>query len=122
MKRIFIKQTKDGNIMLMPGPGDGITSFEVDDQMYITLKKEAEFYRINEGKIEFDSNKFGLTYPFLTKEGKIESLKQELTQTDYKVVKCFEAQMVGVLLPYDIKDLYEKRENIRKRIRILEGK
>lgn len=51
----------------------------------------------------------------------IEQLKAQLTSTDYKVVKCSEAQMAGKELPYDIVALHAERQALRDRINELEG-
>lgn len=51
----------------------------------------------------------------------IEQLKAQLTSTDYKVVKCSEAQMTGEELPYDIVALHAERQALRDRINELEG-
>lgn len=51
----------------------------------------------------------------------IERLKQELSETDYKIIKCSEYSLAGVALPYDIADLHAKRQALRDRINELEG-
>ena len=51
----------------------------------------------------------------------IASLKAELQSTDYKIIKCSEAQLVGEELPYDIVALHEERQALRDKINELEG-
>lgn len=51
----------------------------------------------------------------------IASLKAELTSTDYKIIKCSEAQLVGEELPYDIVALHAERQAQRDRINELES-
>jgi hypothetical protein len=51
----------------------------------------------------------------------IASLKAELASTDYKIIKCSEAQLVGEELPYDIATLHAERQALRDRINELEG-
>lgn len=51
----------------------------------------------------------------------IERLKQELSETDYKIIKCSEYSLAGVELPYDIAELHAKRQALRDRINELEG-
>lgn len=46
----------------------------------------------------------------------IEALKAELAETDYQVIKCYEASLVGEELPYDMKMLHTSRNAIRARI------
>ena len=51
----------------------------------------------------------------------IASLKAELSSTDYKIIKCSEAQLVGEALPYDIMALHAERQALRDRINELES-
>lgn len=51
----------------------------------------------------------------------IAELKRQLAAEDYKVIKCFEAQMCGEELPYDIAELHAARNAIRARINELQG-
>ena len=55
-----------------------------------------------------------------TTEQEIASLKSELEQTDYKIIKCFEYQLVNLELPYDIQILHIERQALRDRINELE--
>lgn len=50
----------------------------------------------------------------------IESLKTQLAETDYKIIKCSEYQLVGQELPYDIQELHTERQFLRDRINALE--
>lgn len=51
----------------------------------------------------------------------IAALKKQLASTDYKIIKCSEAQLVGEELPYDITALHAERQAIRNQINELEG-
>lgn len=51
----------------------------------------------------------------------IAALKAQLAAEDYKVIKCFEAQMCGEELPYDIAELHATRNAIRAQINELQG-
>ena len=51
---------------------------------------------------------------------KIASLKEELSDGDYRVIKCYEASLANKPLPYDINDMYIERQKIRDRINELE--
>ena len=48
-------------------------------------------------------------------------LKSQLESTDYKIIKCSEAQLVGEELPYDIVALHAERQALRDKINELEG-
>ena len=53
-------------------------------------------------------------------EDQIQSLKQQLSSTDYKIIKCSEAQLLGEELPYDIASLHAERQVLRDKINELE--
>ena len=50
----------------------------------------------------------------------IASLKNQLSSTDYKIIKCSEAQLLGEELPYDISSLHAERQTLRDKINELE--
>ena len=50
----------------------------------------------------------------------IESLKSELQDSDYKVIKCAEAMAVGAEMPYDVESLHKVRQALRDKINKLE--
>lgn len=47
---------------------------------------------------------------------KIESLKQEIESSDYKIIKCYEYALCNLPLPYDVIKLHEERQAIRDEI------
>lgn len=53
-------------------------------------------------------------------QGEIDAIKAELSETDYQVIKCYEASLVGEELPYDIKALHTERDLKRAKINALE--
>ena len=53
---------------------------------------------------------------------KIKQLKEQLIQTDYKIIKCSESFINGKELPYDIAALHTERQAIRDEINHLESK
>ena len=55
-----------------------------------------------------------------TIETQIGELKQRLSESDYKVTKCYECSLVGETLPYDIQALHDERQAIRDEINRLE--
>lgn len=57
----------------------------------------------------------------LTAEQKIFDAKAELAATDYMVIKCAEAQLVGYDMPYDVMELHQKRQRLRDKINELGG-
>lgn len=53
-------------------------------------------------------------------EKSISLLKQQLSETDYKVIKNMEATMANELLPYNANELHSERQAIRDKINELE--
>ena len=51
----------------------------------------------------------------------IESLKSELQESDYKVIKCAEAMAVGAEMPYNVTALHNERQALRDKINELES-
>lgn len=55
------------------------------------------------------------------KQARIAELKQQLADTDYKIIKCSEYSLAGLDLPYDIVELHATRQALRDEINQLEG-
>ncbi len=51
----------------------------------------------------------------------IATLKRQLSETDYKIIKCSECSLAGLVLPYDIVALHTQRQTIRDEINTLEA-
>ena len=51
----------------------------------------------------------------------IESLKSELQESDYKVIKCAEAICLNEELPYNMTELHNERLALRDKINELES-
>lgn len=52
----------------------------------------------------------------------IQALKDGLSESDYKVAKCYEASLVGLEMPYNVGELHAERQAQRDRINELENK
>lgn len=52
---------------------------------------------------------------------KVWELKGELSSSDYKIIKCTEAQLAGEESPYDIAKLHEERQALRDEINSYEN-
>lgn len=55
------------------------------------------------------------------KQQRIEELKGLLTDTDYKIIKCYEASMLNREMPYDLEALVSERDAWRQEINDLEN-
>lgn len=50
----------------------------------------------------------------------INNLKIKLNETDYQVIKCYEAQLLGEEMPYNLQELLAQRKAWREEINTLE--
>ena len=50
----------------------------------------------------------------------IPDLKEQLSSTDYKIIKCYEYQLAGLELPYEVGQLHTDRQVLRNKINELE--
>ena len=55
------------------------------------------------------------------RQASIESLKMQLAETDYKVIKVAECLACGLDSPYDVAGLHQERQALRDQINTLEG-
>jgi hypothetical protein len=56
-----------------------------------------------------------------SKRSRIDQLSELLKSTDYRVIKCYEAQLRGIAMPYDLEDLLSERDSWREEINSLES-
>lgn len=108
-----------------------------DQEKLLQLQEEGfvEFVNCDEPEAE-EGQKYVLSYALidgkvtevwnLTEDAafylsQIESLKKELSGSDYKVLKCYEASLIGSAQPYDIFILTAERQAIRDQINSLES-
>lgn len=54
------------------------------------------------------------------KQAVIDALKAQIAESDYKVIKCAEAQLMGEELPYNVVELHEQRQALRDKINKIE--
>ena len=52
----------------------------------------------------------------------LKALQNQLSDSDYKIIKCYEYSLIGLELPYDIDALHTERESLREEIRKIEEK
>lgn len=74
----------------------------------------------------FDAgNRISYTYEkvidTISVQRKIDDLKQQLADSDYKVIKNYESSMAGVEIPCEIKSLHEGRQALRDSINRLKS-
>lgn len=95
----------------------------IPDGSYLAKKIIAN-YPFFEPVIEYgvcvDINPTERIEPEPSAEETISGLKEQLEQSDYKIIKCSECQLAGLDLPYDIEALHEERQALRDEINRLE--
>lgn len=90
------------------------TKLQTDDGYIICLEPYDTGDRISYDYIKkFDFQKI---------DKQIQELKQSLSDSDYKITKCYEANLLGEKLPYDMATLHTEREAQRAKINELEAK
>lgn len=52
----------------------------------------------------------------------IQTLKDSLSSSDYQILKCYEASMLGETMPYDMQHIISERKELRIKINSLEQK
>lgn len=50
------------------------------------------------------------------KQAVIDALKAQIAESDYKIIKCAEAQLMGEELPYNVAELHKQRQALRDEI------
>lgn len=91
---------------------DGGAQFSNDETVYVDPENvDTDFPMIEISEAEKEKYEI---------QAQIASLKKELSDGDYKVIKNFEAESVGDIYPYDMYELHEEREALRRQINELE--
>lgn len=52
----------------------------------------------------------------------VERLKAQLAESDYRVIKCSEAMLAGLPMPYDVEQLHAERQAIRDQINAFDNR
>lgn len=92
------------------------SSFDGNSTHYQYVEQNGKIV-LTELKIEIIKEKEKKTYI-----NRISQLKKLLSETDYKIIKCFEYQLANLIMPYDFKTLQAQRQAFRNEINILESK
>lgn len=66
------------------------------------------------------SYKYESVFDYQKARNQILVLKEQLAEGDYKIIKCYEANLLGNALPYSISDLHAERQELRNKINELE--
>lgn len=97
---------------------DGFVEFVYSDEPETVEGQALELsYTLQKGKVHRNWN---IAVDKKHYENKIGVLKKELESSDYKIIKCYEASLVGGTMPYDVVSLTSAREAIRGKINDIE--
>jgi hypothetical protein len=92
----------------------------LDFEEYKTkIKRPKGVYRFINNELIDDENYIEINIKD-EKSRRVELLKKQLNDTDYKVVKCYEAFMQQLPLPYNLEELATERDAWRAEINQLE--
>jgi hypothetical protein len=93
-----------------------------NDLITIDNEKAKDYYIQELSYIEYskDSYEVQKILGVFEKNKKIEELKKQLIETDYKVIKCYEAFMRQLPLPYNLEELAAQRDSWRLEINQLQ--
>lgn len=113
--QLIVSQAKPEEGVWKPIEELDLSRMESGDPDYIimpTLYDDGDMIRYQYNKV-FDTQRI---------LSRINQLKETLESTDYKVIKCYEASLVGDELPYDINELHAERQAQRDIINELQKK
>jgi len=100
---------------------NGLKPVDIIDSKRLKSKDEFKSVRLepfdNDDKISYRYTEYFDKRLVLEK---IADLKQQLEESDYKIVKSYEASLLKLDLPYDVQDLHKHRNNLREEINMLE--
>lgn len=129
-RRILAKINSDGNIEIVSCLTEqgsrftelmesGFLDFVSSEQPKVeTGQISVDSFRIVDGKV-VQSWEIKVDPEAIQKQ--INELKQQLSESDYQITKCYECSLVGEVLPYDIQELHTERQSIRDEINRLEA-
>lgn len=106
------------------GSNNHISSFHIQQTQFHTIEYEIEDEFLEEFKQKMGNYYYlnnEITYLNIEQnKRRINELKLELLNSDYKVIKCYEANLIGEEMPYDLEALVAQRKSWREEINNLE--
>jgi hypothetical protein len=126
MKYVYLKLNENGEIfgIFYDEKNEHDKKIELTDIEFEHFNENMFFYKYINDRLVYDEGLKDLN-SISEKNQKINNeislLKRKLTETDYKIIKCYEASMRQKPLPYDIDELSEQRDAWREQINELEN-
>lgn len=99
---------------------DRFLEVEVPDEMIGDFEWNFIHYSYSNGELRLNTEAKCKEETISNLNKELMNLKAVLAEEDYKVIKCYEAQIVGSTMPYNIHELITKRDDYRKRINEIE--
>jgi hypothetical protein len=93
---------------------------DLDEETYNFVMKYSTFLKEENGVFILDDIKYNGNITKTVKMERISELKYLLNNEDYKVIKCYEAQLLQEEMPYDLQELLAQRKAWRDEINALE--
>lgn len=118
--------SKTDNIVSLKGATEnnsGFKTYRLSGEQLGDFSDYTTTYRVLNDEVQYsnDGSVWVEPTPYEpTVEDEINTLKQELESTDYKIIKCSECMLLGETMPYDVAELHENRQAIRDKINKLE--
>jgi hypothetical protein len=93
---------------------------DLDEETYNFVMKYSTFLKEENGVFILDDIKYNGNITKSVKMERISELKYLLNNEDYKVIKCYEAQLLQEEMPYNLQELLAQRKAWREEINALE--
>jgi hypothetical protein len=125
MKYVYLKLDENGNIfgIFYDEQNEHDKKIELTDIEFEHFNENMFFYKYVNNNLVYDESLKNLN-SINEKNEKINNeiglLKTKLTETDYKIIKCYEAFMLQQPLPYNLEELSAQRDAWRAEINQLE--
>ena len=110
-------------------PNNGVKMANLRNAVFLNLVSSIQ-PTVQDGEVAVDSYKeengklvqyWEVKVDSVYTQKKIDNLKEVLSSSDYKVIKCQEASLIGEQMPYDVDELHKERQSIRDEINRLES-
>jgi chaperonin cofactor prefoldin len=125
MKYVYLKLDENGNIfgIFYDEQNEHDKKIELTDIEFEHFNENMFFYKYVNNNLVYDESLKNLN-SLNEKNEKVNNeiglLKRKLTNTDYKIIKCYEAFMRQQPLPYNLEELSAQRDAWRTEINELE--
>jgi hypothetical protein len=93
---------------------------DLDEETYNFVMKYSTFLKEENGVFILDDIKYNGNITKTVKMEKINELKSLLNNEDYKIIKCYEAQLLQEEMPYNVQELLAQRKAWRDEINAIE--